>query len=50
MKTAADIAARAVCMGVVCFRARFEEIRFAAGAGETPASEAPGGGPGGPGS
>jgi hypothetical protein len=36
VKTAADIAARAVCMGVVCFRARFEEIRFAASAGESP--------------
>jgi len=36
MKTAADIAARAVCMGVVSFRARFEGIRFAAGAGDTP--------------
>ena len=36
VKTAADIAARAVCMGVVSFRARFEGIRFAAGAGDDP--------------
>src|SRR5499427_40316 len=28
MRTAADIAARAVCLGVLTFRARFESIRF----------------------
>jgi hypothetical protein len=28
MRTAADIAARAVCLGVVSFRARFEGVRF----------------------
>jgi hypothetical protein len=28
MRTAADIAARAVCLGVVTFRARFEGVRF----------------------
>jgi len=36
VKTAADIAARAVCMGVVEFRARFEGVSVAAGAGATP--------------
>ena len=29
MRTAAEIAARAVCMGVITFRARFEGVRFA---------------------
>jgi hypothetical protein len=36
VKTATDIAARAVCMGVVNFRARFEGIRFAGDAGGSP--------------
>jgi hypothetical protein len=30
MRTAADIAARAVCLGVLTFRARFEGVRFGA--------------------
>jgi hypothetical protein len=36
VKSAADIAARAVCMGVVSFRARFESVRLADGAGASP--------------
>jgi hypothetical protein len=36
VKNATDIAARAVCMGVVNFRARFESVRLADGAGATP--------------
>jgi hypothetical protein len=42
MRTAADIAARAVCLGVLTFRARFESLRFGDGAEAGAAEQAAG--------